>query len=118
MVDKNVGDTVYIGVTIQNTGNVSYTFKLGVSIGHDPTWYDVGHYNDGQGEYIDVTISPGTTQTVQRTLQIPDDVNITDVWVAVKDQSLVVLDEQIESGTLAVSPLQVINAQIINVDVS
>ncbi len=103
MVNKNVGDTVYIDVRVRNTGNISYTFKIGVSIGYGSTWYDVEYYNDGQGEYVEATLSPNTETTIQRTLQIPDDVNISDVWVAVKDQSLVILNETVESGILTVS---------------
>ena len=96
MVNKNVGDTVYVGVRVRNTGTVSHTFKIGVSIGYGNTWYDLGYYNDGYGEYRDVTISPGTEQIVQRTLQIPNDTNITDVWATVKDQSLNTLDGTIK----------------------
>ncbi len=102
MVNKNIGDTVYVGVTIQNTGTVSHTFKIGVSIGYGSIWYDVGNYNDGYGDYRDVTISHGTTQTVQRTMLIPNDANITDVWATVKDQSLNIMDSEIKFNEITI----------------
>ncbi len=100
MVNKNVGDTVYIGVRIRNTGTVSHTFKIGLSIGYGNIWYQ--DYNDGYGTYRDVTISPGTEQTVQRTLLVPNDPNITDVWATVKDQSLNTLDGEIKFNEINV----------------
>ncbi len=116
MVNKQVGDTVYIGVRIRNTGTVSHTFKIGLSIGYGNIWYQ--DYNDGYGAYRDVTISPGTEQIVQRTLLVPNDTNITDVWASVKDQSLNTLDEEIKFNALVVTAVEEISAQIISVSVS
>ncbi len=100
MVNKQVGDTVYVGVRVRNTGTVSHTFKIGLSIGYGNTWYQ--DYNDGYGAYRDVTISPGTEQTVQRTLSVPNDPNITDVWASVKDQNLNTLDGEIKFNEINV----------------
>ena len=118
MVNKNVGDTVYVGVRVRNTGTVSHTFKIGVSIGYGNTWYDLGYYNDGYGEYRDVTILPGTEVIVERTLQIPNDSNITDVWATVKDQSLNTLDGEIKYNALVITSAPTVSAEIISVSVS
>ena len=118
MVNKNIGDTVYVGVRVRNTGSVSHTFKIGVSMGYGNTWYDLGYYNDGYGEYKDVTILPGTEVIVERTLQIPNDQYITDVWATVRDQSLNILDEEIKYNSLVVTAAAVVAAQIISVSVS
>ena len=118
MVNKNVGSTVYVGVRVRNTGTVTHTFKIGVSIGYGNTWYDLGYYNDGYGEYKDVTILPGTEVIVERTLQIPNDTNITDVWASVKDQSLNIMDEEIKFNALVVAAAAVVSAEIISISVS
>ncbi len=100
MVNKNVGDTVYVGIRVRNTGTVTHVFKVGLSIGYGNIWYQ--DYNDGYGAYRDVTISPNTEQIVQRTLLVPNDTNISDVWASVKDQSLNILDEEIKFNEINV----------------
>lgn len=110
----NPGDTITIGVDFKNTGNVSHTFKIGVSIGKDGTiWYDIGYYNDGHGDYRQATLVPGASIIVTRSLRVPDDGRITDIWVTVRDKDLNVLDTKKKIGIISVTTA--VSAQISNV---
>lgn len=117
MVMKNPGDTVIVTSTIINTGNVTHTFKYGVSIGNKPLekWYDVGWFNDGFGDYRDVTLAPGASAAVTRTLEMPDDTDVTDAAVSVRAEDLTVLAVQ---DLLGVIDLPAISATITNVIVT
>lgn len=109
----NPGDTISIGVDFKNTGNTTHTFNVGVSIGKDGTvWYDVGFYNDGSGDYRQTTLAPGNSIIVSRSLTVPDDARITDIWVSVRDHNLNVLDTMKRIGIISVASAA--SAQISN----
>lgn len=82
-----------ISVSFKNTGNITYTFKVGVSIGTAPNgpWYDVGYYTDGLGDYAEITLAPNQEGTITRTIRYV--AGSTDVWATVKKQDLTILDE-------------------------
>lgn len=90
--------TVRVDFSVTNTGSGTYTFAVGISIGNQSkgVWYDVGYFNDGKtgtcvpaGEptsgYVCMTLGPGQSGTGYRTLTIPNDPDVKDVWAAVKD---------------------------------
>ena len=110
------GDTISIGVNITNTGTESHTFNIGVSIGKDGIiWYDTGYYNDGYGDYRQATLAPGSSVTVTRSLTVPDDGRITDIWATVRDQDLNVLAQMKKTGVISVGPgINILMVRVIN----
>ena len=96
-VQKQQGENCILTATITNCGNQPYTFKLGGSIGKGGVaWYDIGYYADGYGDYRDITIAANQTLSFTRTIQIPFDIPfseaqlITDAWMTVKSQDLLI----------------------------
>ncbi len=126
-VNKVQGDIVTLQVTIQNTGNTDYTFKLGASIGQEGLiWYDAGQYaSDGYGDYRDTFIAAGQTVMYTRSLQVPTDITptqaqqIIDAWVTVKDVTLVTtFDEQKVFDEINVTVPVAVDADILSVIVT
>ncbi len=113
----NPGDTIIIGVEFTNTGNASHTFKIGVAIGKDAIiWYDKGYYNDGYGDYREVSLVPGGSIIVERSLIVPADGRIADIWATVRDENLNVLHQMKKFGVISVATA--VTAQISNIVVN
>ena len=99
------GDTFNINVTVKNTSATAQTLRVGVSIGKEyVVWYDQGYYTDPHGDYYIVTLAPNETKTLTRSMNVPDDGRITDIYASFRTADLAVLDELITHGVLLVTP--------------
>lgn len=127
--------TVRVDFTVTNTGSVTYTFAVGLSLGNYSLdkWYDLGYFNDGKtgdcvpsGEdpagYVCMTLAPGESGSDYRTMEIPNDPDVTDVWIAVKDPDKFydapgygVLDTDLRQGVITVPGTAGANVIINNV---
>lgn len=71
-----IDDEVTIKIWIRNTGNVSYNFPVGLSIGNESSMIYCNRdcYTDGKGNYVYTgTMYVGETRVVQRTFKFYDD---------------------------------------------
>lgn len=116
MVFKYPEEELTVVANIKNTSNIPYTFKVGVSIGKtDVVWYDTTQYTDGLGDYVDIALAPGQTGAIQRTMRMPNDAAVTDVWIQAKDPvTLEVYGSRIFAGMLTLAQVSV---DIVSVDV-
>lgn len=99
-------DVVQIAVTVQNTSATAQTFRVGVSIGRqNVVWYDKGHYVDGLGDYYIVALAPNEVKTVSRSMHVPSDARITDIYSTLRTADLAILDELLSADILTVTPV-------------
>lgn len=91
-------DHIDIRVGFMDDDRTHTNYLLGVSIGNDASgkWYDVGYFTDGGGDFVAYAktsiwkqgISPANASgrlDLSRTMTVPDDSTIKDVWVTARD---------------------------------
>jgi hypothetical protein len=94
-ITKQVGDNLSVTVQIRNSGNVTYSFYVGVSVGTGTIFYDETIYNDNKGKWALVSnLAPGASATISRSMTLPTTGTIVpgpgqetfwDVRVAIRD---------------------------------
>jgi len=114
-------------VTASPNNNVTADFVVGVSVGNASLgkWYDVGYYNDGKGctipgqnpsAYVCMTLNPGQTASDFRTIDIPNDPDIKDVYVTVRRKdTMEMLGDDIRYDVLTVTPIVEATIAITNI---
>jgi len=71
-----IDDEITVKIWIRNTGNVSFNFPVGLSIGNESNmiYCNKDCYTDGKGDYVYTgTMYVGETRMVQRTFKFYDD---------------------------------------------
>lgn len=103
-----IDDGVTVKIWIRNTGNVSYNFPVGLSIGNESNLIFCNRdcYTDGKGDYVYTgTIYPDETVFVQRTFKfIPEYFNVHDYYdvrIGVYHVPYIAYDDALDTQSLS-----------------